>query len=362
MSPLTVVDAGRVLDLPRDADAWLDRLPGPLAIRARGRDATRTRLVSGMLHGNEPSGLRAIFHVLRLLRSGERFATDAIFFVGAVEAARLPPRHSHRMLPGRRDLNRCFRPPYRDAEGHVAEALLALAFVRARSAPLEAVVDLHNNSGHNPAYGVGVGLDAGRVGVTSLFAERYVASSLSLGSLVEAFPDSVASVTVECGRAGERRADETAIAGLSAFLRAEHLPRIEPASSGMQLLRDPVRVHVRSGLSLAFAERDAAPAVDVTMDVDADRHNFQRLAPGTRIGWVREGAPWPLVALDARGKDVSGQLFAMHDHALVTRRPLVPVMMTTNPSAAREDCLFYAVEDDGEIGAPRPPRTRCVRR
>ena len=293
-----------------------------------------------MLHGNEPSGLRAIFHALR---SGERFATDTVFFVGAVEAARAEPRHSHRLLPGGRDLNRCFRAPFDDAEGAVAAALLALV----RTEPLEAVVDLHNNSGHNPVYGVGIGDDPGRLGVASLFAEHYVVSPMSLGALHEAFPVGIPAVTVECGRAGERHADEAAIAGLTRFLRAGELPRVEAASGRMHLLRGPVRVRVRPDVSLAYGEGAKA---DLTLDADVDRHNFRRQPAGTRIGWLRDSAPWPFEALDARGTDVAHDLFERRGGAIVARRAIVPIMMTTSATIAHQDCLFYVVEERDERG------------
>jgi hypothetical protein len=338
-TPITIVDG--TPDLPPDADAWLDQLPGPVAIAASGRDSSRTRVVSGMLHGNEPSGLRAIFGALR---SGELFATDTLFFVGAVDAARAAPRHSHRMLPGRRDLNRCFRPPFWDVDGRIAEALLGL--IRERSP--EAVLDLHNNSGHNPVYGVGIGIDPGRLGLASLFAARYVASRLSLGSLHEAFGKGVPAVTIECGRAGDPHADGAALSGLMRFLRAGELPRLdenEATTGGMHILRDPVRVRVRAGVSLAYGERSLSPPVDLTMDVDADRHNFQRLPAGTRLAWLREGAPWPFEALDAAGIDLAHDLFERQGYAIVTRRPIMPIMMTTNVVIAHADCLFYVVEE-----------------
>lgn len=335
MTPITLVDG--YPELPASAEAWLDRLAGPTVIRLRGRDSTRTRLVSGMLHGNEPSGLFAIFHALA---SRAPLATDALFFVGAVEAARAEPRLTNRMLEGRRDLNRCFREPFSDVDGRIAGALLE----RLRAEPLEAVVDLHNTSGHNPPYGIAAGMDSGRIGVTSLFAARYVASSLSIGALGEAFPASVRAVAIECGRAGERRADETAIAGLTRFLAAGELPRVEGRAIGMHLYRDPVRVHVRRDVSLAFGDRGERHRADVTVDANVDRHNFQRLLPGTRIAWVRQGVPWPFDARTASGSDVSKDLFEWRDDGIVARRELVPIMMTTSAKAARDDCLCYIVE------------------
>lgn len=87
-------------DVPGDVEEFLSSLERPTVFRIRGRDRTRTRAISGLLHGNEPSGLRAIH---ALLRDETRPAVDLVCVVGAVEAARAPPTLSKRMLPGRRD-------------------------------------------------------------------------------------------------------------------------------------------------------------------------------------------------------------------------------------------------------------------
>jgi len=320
--------------LPTCADAFLDALPGACIFHRRGRGRGR-RAVAGMLHGCEPSGLRAIH---ALLRRPEPPAVDTLFFVGAVAAARTPPRYRHRMLPGGRDLNRCFVAPFAGAEGAIAGALLDAV----RAFAPDALVDLHNNSGHNPAYGVGTRLDPERLGIVSLFADRYVWSRLRLGSLMEALADDLPIVTVECGHAGDPAADEVARRGVARFLDAAVLPRLPVETGGLQLLGGLIRVCLAPSLALAFDGRPH-PEAHLTFDVDVDRHNFQPLAAGSAIGWVRAGAPWPLTAHDADGQEVSRDWFAVHDGALVTLRPLMPIMMTTNPRLAVEDCLFYVV-------------------
>jgi hypothetical protein len=320
--------------LPADADAFLDGLPGACSIRRRGRGPGR-RAVAGLLHGSEPSGLRAIH---ALLRRPDPPAVDTLFFVGAVTAARMPPRYRHRMLPGGRDLNRCFRAPFAGAEGAIAGSFLDAI----RAFAPDALVDLHNNSGHNPAYGVGTRVDPERLGIVSLFADRYVCSTLRLGSLMEALADELPIVTVECGRAGDPDADEVARRGLSCFLDAAVLPRLPVGASGLQLLGGLIRVCMAPALVLAF-DRHPHPEANLTFDVDVDRHNFQPLVAGSAIGWVRQGSPWPLAAYDADGHEVSRDWFAAREGALVTLRPLMPIMMTTNPRIAVEDCLFYVV-------------------
>ncbi|MGZ3476767.1 MAG: hypothetical protein ACXWUG_23565, partial [Polyangiales bacterium] len=277
----------------------------------------------------EPSGLHAVHS---LLRSRERPAVDLLLFVGAVEAAKA----SCRKLPGHRDLNRCFRAPYEGAEGAVAlEALEAFRAIRP-----EALVDIHNNTGRNPAYGVGVSADPGRLGVTGLFATRYVCSTIRLGALMESFGEETAIVTIECGRVLDPDADQRAIEGAARFASLDTLPR-RADEADMEVLVDAVRVELAPSVTFAFGD-DPLPDVELTIDRAVDRHNFQSLPAGTEIGWTSARAP--LIAHRGDGIDVAPELFVVSHGVLLTQREMVPIMMTTSESAAREDCLFYACE------------------
>lgn len=325
------------LEVPRTPEGLLDMLERPTIFRVAGRDRSRTRVVSALVHGNEPSGLIAVHAALRAAeRPAERPAVDTLFFAGAVEAAKAEPRFSRRMLPGRRDLNRCFRAPFEGIDGAIAREVLE---VFARAAP-EAVIDVHNNSGRNPPYGVGVFVDGGRLGVTSLFAERYVHSTIALGALMEAFPRDVAMATIECGRAGDEAADRRAIEGLTRFLSLDRLPRVEPGGGSLAVFVDPVRVEVGHELTIAFGTAPVSGA-DVTIDEEVDRHNFCEVAAGSEIGWTTR-RELPLLAYRGGGVDMAADLFAVVGGVLRTRQAMVPIMMTTSAVAARQDCLFYA--------------------
>jgi succinylglutamate desuccinylase len=326
-------------DIPAGVDDFLDALPGPTILAVRGQDRSRVRVVAGTLHGNEPSGLRAVH---RALREGPTPATDMLYFVGAVDAARAMPRFSHRFLPGARDLNRCFRAPWDGPDGAVARA--ALAALCARSPEL--AVDLHNNTGRNPSYAIGAALERSRLALSALFTTRFIHSDLKLGAFTEALDTYCPSVTIECGQAHDPEADETAWRGLRRLLRLERLA-LAVAPEPMAIFSSPLRVELTRGTTVAF---DAAPHpdVDLTLDPDIDRHNFQVLAPGTRIGFVRPGAPWPVVVRDPCGVNRSRVLFELDGRgSLLIREALVPIMMTTSPTAAASDCLFYAVQRRG---------------
>jgi hypothetical protein len=322
--------------IPDDLHEWLFTLPDSAAIRLTGRDRQRTRVVTVLLHGNEPSGLAA---VRRFLRSGQVPRTNVLIIVGAAGAAKLEPVFSHRFLPGRRDLNRCFFGPVNDDHGRLAAAILAA--IRCESP--EAAIDLHNNSGHNPAYAVSTRVDAARLGITSLFAPRFVLSRLRLGTLVDALEDELPIVTIECGRRLDSAADELAYAGLCRFVEADELPRVPVDSGRIETLYHPVRVRVRAGLRIGFGDHRES-GTDVTCAPDIDRYNFETLPADSHVAWTSEGVEWPFEAWDEAGNEVSAGLFRRDGRSIRTTREIIPIMMTTNSAIAVSDCLFYAVE------------------
>ena len=318
------------LPVAPDPAAFLRELGGPCAIAVPGRDRSRTRAVTTLLHGNEPSGLRAIH---AWLRAGREPAVDALLLVANVEAALASP--PVRTLPGSRDLNRCFLGPWDDPEGRLAREILDVI----SAARPEALVDLHNNSGHNPAYGVGASAQPGVLQIVSLFADRFVLSHLSLGALMEALGDRPCA-TVEVGRAGDPAADAIALAGLERFLERDRIfdPDWEPL---LQVLHMPMRALLREGTRVVVADTPDARA-DLTLRADLDRHNFERVEPGALLGWC-EAAQLPLRVLDEQGAERGSDYFQLAGGELRAARPFVPIMITTDPEIARQDCLFYIV-------------------
>lgn len=332
---LRAIDEPSPAELGDDAAAMLARLGGPAILRVAGRDRRRCRMVVTLLHGNEPSGAAAVQAWMRERRTPP--AVDAIFVIASVAAALLAPHFTHRVLPGTRDLNRCFGGPFDDASGELAAAILA-AIEAARP---ECVVDIHNNTGRNPPYAIGTGLDRPRLRLAALFAHRYIHSELRIGSLMEAAA-TAPCITVECGRAGDPESVGVAQRGIERLLASDDIEAI-PAD-GLEILHSMVRVRARDGLRLAVSDA-RHPDADLTVTHDIDRHNFERLAADTVLGWVEPEAGWPVEAHDATGRDRSRDLFYVDgDGHLRARGSWIPIMMTTDPVIARQDCLFYVVE------------------
>ena len=123
---------------------FLHSLGGPVSFRISGRDPRRTRALLTLMHGNEPSGLWAIW---QMLKSGFTPEFDLLCVILSHEAASTEPPFTHRTIPGKRDLNRCFYPPFTGYNGKLAAELLELLNIP----NLEAIVDMHNTSGEGPA-------------------------------------------------------------------------------------------------------------------------------------------------------------------------------------------------------------------
>jgi hypothetical protein len=289
------------------------------------------------MHGNEPSGLVAVHG---LLRDGREPATDTLFVLGGVDAALADPHLSSRFLPDGTDLNRCFgRSPRSGACRNLARAI----FEAVRAARPEALVDIHNNTGHNPPYAVATRIGDPERRLAGFFGDLLVHYDLRIGALAEETPDFCPTVVIEAGRAGDPGADRTARRGLDAFLDTPGLFDEDSGVPELGVFHHPVRVEVASGVRLAFGDKPE-PAAQLTVAEDVDRHNFESMRPGTKIGWLAAEAPWPLIARGADGADCSHDLFVRDGGRLVARREIVPIMMTTDPKIAHGDCLFYAVE------------------
>ena len=344
---LRILAAPRAADIPSTPEAFLNDLEVSTLLRVPGRTRGRARAVATLLHGNEPSGIRAVH---AWLRSGRLPAVDTLVWIGSVAAALEPPGFALRSLPGARDLNRCFRPPFSGPEGNLARSALAAMC----DAGPEALVDLHNTTGHTAAYAVAPLLGAAEMGLASLFGDRLVHYELSLGALAEAASDHFPSVTIECGRAGDPEADEVALRGLTRFLEASEL-ELEDARTDLTVFEDAVRVCTLPGVRLSFGD-GPLEGLDITIRRGLDQQNFRLVTAGELIGWM--GAPdlWPLDARGADGRDRSRELFERRGDRLVAREELVPIMMTNDAQIAVEDCLFYAVRpSDPEPGSSWAP-------
>ncbi len=324
-----------------DPIEFLQTLGGPTLIRLQGSDTTRHRAFTTLLHGNEPSGLQA---TIKYLQSNLIPAVNTDIIIAAVKTALTEPHFQYRMLPEKRDLNRCFKPPFEGIEGQLAGAILE--FIRG-SKP-ECLIDMHNTSGSGPSFAVAIANDADHRALTSLWTNDLIMTDLRLGAIMELSEAEVPTVTIECGGANDKTSLMIAGKGLHRYFQNENVLAVAGNEYGVACYRNPIRMELKRGYSLAYEEvsanRKPDCSNDVTLAADADRLNYGSIPSGEPIVWLGSQGTDALTAKDHRGVERLHDHFIVSGNQLVARRPLKLFMVTTNKTIGQNDCLFYFID------------------
>lgn len=314
---------------------FLHYLPGPTVLHFDGKDHCRCRVIVTLVHGNEPSGLKAIH---RLISEQYQPCVDTKVIIASVVAAATEPVFSHRMLPGQYDLNRCFNSTNKDLQSQTATAIREQIIQFAA----EAVVDLHNTSGSGPAFCVSTQSTEQHVALTSHFSHRMIVTDIRLGSVMEQdFGCPV--ITVESGGAQDDVADVVAYNGLRSFMQEDDVFNIKQR---VEQLRFPRRLELASQRDIAYAE-SAQPDKDVTLRKDIEKYNFGETPQDTCLGWVKHNSLEALT-LDRHTQPLE-HYFYLSGQCLMTKQPLRLFMVTTNAQIAKSDCLFYLVDNEHQL-------------
>ena len=325
-------DLGPLLDAS-DEEVLL-RLGGrPALVRIAGTAGDRARVVACLLHGNEDSGYRA---VLGLLREGPTFPYDLWVLIGNVRAASQDGWFAHRYLDDQEDFNRVWglEPPttrMRRCASAILEVLLAQ--------PLEAAIDIHNNTGDNPFYAILPQVTPEAMAIAATCADLGLVWRQTANTLMERLLPRCAAIALECGLPGIPAHATYAREALDRFLAQPRFEDVDARPAAMYEIRH--RVTVRPEVPFAFGGV-LTEELDLVLVPGLDGHNFGMLLAGEVLGHVHPGAAMPLSAVDAFGVDETARYFEVKaDGRLVTREDLTPVMMTTNVVQTRRDCLFY---------------------
>ncbi|WP_188008623.1 M14 family metallopeptidase [Grimontia hollisae] len=324
-------------DLRRGLVAWLDSLPGPSWLTLPGRDPNRHRVVVTLLHGNEPSGVNALWH---FAQQKTDCAATTHFCLANVNAALFGTPFTARHLTHKPDMNRCFGKYGEDDSYQITADILK----RIAELQPEAVVDLHNTSGTSPSFSVSIVDDEKHQQIASLFTGRMLCSSVMLGALMEQTTDASPIVTVECGGANDLAAHEVAKNGLHHFISVENLFQDHTGFWPLDLLYHPVRVQLKPDLALCYHDRKVDDA-DLTLPPDIDRHNFGWMAADSMIGWLGNKGVDAMITNDGEGGHPISTLFYEAQGELRLKHASKLFMITTNRDIALSDCLFYMVVD-----------------
>ncbi len=316
---------------------FLNLLPGPTHLHLTGKDSSRCRFVTTLLHGNEPSGLHGVF---ALLRCALKPVVDIHILIPSVDAAKQAPGFIYRMLPHQKDLNRCFQKPYGESD----QDLLAQDMLNILAAcQPECVIDVHNTSGSSPSFGITTFLDSKHDALVSLFTHRMIVTDIELGALVELSDELMPVVTIECGGAQDQESHELAKDGLERYFTLTEVLSIGHRDMSLELFHNPLRLELKPESDIAYGDHCLLQD-GVTLLPDVENYNFGYVDQSHRLGFVSGTLNANLSVQNPVGKQPASNFFELRGDALYPLERLKLFMVTTNPEIARKDCLFYLVK------------------
>ncbi len=318
-------------DTPED---FLHILGGATALRLTGKDRSRTRVLVTLTHGNEPSGFRAVH---RWLAEGHRQpAVNIVVILSAVETALTRPFFFYRHLPGRRDLNRCFRPPYEGREGRLAAAILT----EIRHHHPEAVVDMHNTSGSSHAFAVVHRDSFAKRQLASLFVDCLIDSRLCLGALMEQDQQlGVPIITIEAGGVQDPQTTADTWRGVETYFLKDNLYK---SSRDIFVFNNPLRLELAPKTSIDYADR-RMPETNVVMRKDIEKFNFYPIDKDEMLGWLNIRGIAGLKVIKENTTRDANEFFKLKEGKFYPRHKMQIFMATTQRNIAVSDCLFYFI-------------------
>jgi len=322
-----------LLQLP--ATELRERLSGPTLIHLPGR-MPQPLFVSVLQHGNETSGWDAVRRLLRSRYRRDPLPRSLILLIANVDAAAAGVRH----LPDQPDFNRCW--PGSETEHTPVHSMYRSVHDHVKRFKPFASLDIHNNTGENPHYAAVNSIEPKRLHLASLFSRTVIYFTQPLGVQSIAFGEFCPSVTLECGLAEHEDGADHAMAYLENILNLRQLPETLPKPDDLELYRMIATVTVSPDVDFGFNQT----AHDLRLPPDLDRLNFSEMPPGTRLAQLVNGydKASPLKATSHEGGDLSTHCFRTRERDIVTARPLMPAMMTTDEDIVRQDCLCHLME------------------
>lgn len=317
-------------DIPEQAEAWLMKFHSATVIDFKTDEKKPWRVITTLLHGNEPSGFYALHKLIRE-NSFKDLAVNVRVIVASVEAAQYGEPFSHRYLPGGSDLNRCF-----------GSSSLSHYYLRAqviassiRQVKPEAVIDLHNTSGNSPAFIVSCNPKRSNLNLAALFADAMIVSHIRLGALMEQ-DFGCPIITVECGGASQDSAHQLAYTGIQKFIAQEEKSCI---TQNVEVIYQPIRVKVANGAKLAFS--DSPQPTNLTLREDIEDINFHDNIKGLSLGWTDKNGLGNIMLESPTHVGNVSDYFSLDGDQLICHKDMKIFMATKQAEIAINDCLFY---------------------
>lgn len=328
--------------LKADHEQFLLSMSGPTVIDISGKDQSRTRVVTTLIHGNEPSGLIAIHRWLVNLNSTERPITNLRFIICSPEAASSQPLFSFRYLEGGKDLNRCFNE--KEIGGYFLRAnLIKQAILEVQP---EAVFDIHNTSGMGPAFAVATKKSEAALSYTSIFCKSLILSDINLGALMEQ-DFGCQAITIECGGSNDPHSHTVASNGLKNIATLNNISECH-FERDVDVFLQPLRLQIKDKVDFTFSQA-CTDENNIKFINDIEQLNFSVAQKGKVIAWLDEHGLNNFHIIDFEGNNVINDYFEQRYDQMVCKIDLNIFMATKVKQIAKTDCVFYLVAHQNQL-------------
>ncbi len=327
------------LVLKADYIQFLMSLIGPTVIDITGKDESKCRVFTTLLHGNEPSGLIAMHRWLTANDELPSPTTNVRFIICSVEAANISPIFSRRYLDGGKDINRCFSDDNTGDCGFCQRALLIEQAIK--EVKPEILVDIHNCAGSGPAFAVAPLISPEVLSITSYFCQTIILSGLQLGTLMERKFD-CPMITVECGGSNDEQSHHVAYQGLKQLTLNEQSNNFHQSKS-VDIIYKPLRLELKPHTSLSYGNHDEG-FTGVCIKSNIEQLNYGISRKDQMLAWVDEKGLDNFELINEHGENVISDYFTCKKNVLTCAVDLRIFMATDNENIAINDCLFYVVK------------------
>lgn len=331
-----------LLELTDSPEQFLLSLSAPTIIDITGESPKRWRVITTLLHGNEPSGFIALHQWLIEVALGKLTPkTNLRIIIGSVEAAQQRPLFSQRYLTEGVDINRCFTnaKELTHKNGYFKRAQLIKQAID--DVNPEAIIDLHNTSGSGPAFAVSTCCNTEVLALSALFCDTMIISHIHIGALME-LDFSGQIITVECGGCNDLHAHKTALKGIKNFTSVNDISH-NPNTHPVNVIFKPLRLRLAANTTLDYAKSNTKTA-DLVLKSSLEKYNYHIVFKNTEIGWLNKISDEMFLLIDEHGHNVFSDFFTLNNNKLTCVTDLKFFMATTNKHIALTDCLFYVVK------------------
>jgi len=316
---------------------FLEQLHGPTLFVLKGA-SEKNLFISGLLHGNEPTGYLVLFDLMKKLLSGELISQfSLLLFLGNVKAAKEGQKFSQRYLDSQEDFNRIWNDKDHPLVCEMDTLLKKYSVLGA--------LDLHNNSGSNPVYSVFTHKNQEILDLANFLTDKHLFYENPRVLTSYFFRKGIPSLTIECGKRLTQEADQAGISMIQKFIMffENKLNNTQIHVSPGKIYGNPCAVKIKEKINFSTTGDDC----ELNIIPDLEDFNFKVMTSGTSFARTKL-LDCPLEVLK-NDKNVTSDWLFLKDNEIVSKKKTVILMATTDVLNIKKDCLMYFAEELTDI-------------